>query len=138
MKGAFQRVVSVALRGGVAGIRVPVTFRFGDSSGSVSEKYCLTVEPVPGTGPGATPRTLSCVNAEYGSVEERTFSLVPGWRYGVRLAHAGTNIEGDGGPDYDNRYGRNACAIERNVRYVYFKKVIKGIYIKKNVKKENW
>ena len=27
--------------------------------------------------------------------------LKPGWRYEVRLCHAGTNGEGDGYPDYD-------------------------------------
>ena len=38
----------------------------------------------------------------------------------------------------NNRNGRNACAIEKGLRYHYFKKCIKHIYIKKTVPKEDW
>ena len=36
------------------------------------------------------------------------------------------------------REGRNACAIIRNGKYVYFKKIIKGFYVRREVLKEDW
>ena len=85
--------------GGVAYSRVEVPFLFGDPSGSSSEKYNLVVSPI--SGPGATPRAYSLVNAHYGVCETKTTMLKPGWSYEVSLFHAGTNGKGSGYPDYD-------------------------------------
>ena len=38
----------------------------------------------------------------------------------------------------DNRNGRNACAIVRDCKYIYFHKVIKGFYIRKEIMKGDW
>ena len=38
----------------------------------------------------------------------------------------------------DNRNGRNACAIVSNDRYVYFEKIVKGFYLRKEVNKKEW
>lgn len=86
--------------GGLSASRVPVSFTFGDPSGSHSEKYRLVLEPVPESGPGATPPTKSWLNENYGECETKTAMLAKGWTYEIRLHHAGTNIE-DGSPDYD-------------------------------------
>ena len=85
--------------GGLAYSRVSVPFFFGDHSGSHSEKYTLDVAPV--SGPGATPRTYSWVNEQYGQCEMKTAMFKPGWSYEVRLRHASTNGHGSGYPDYD-------------------------------------
>ena len=89
--------------GGQPGSRVPVPFYFGDHSGSHSEKYQLTVVPVTNSGTGTPPRTFSCVNALYGECETLTNMLKRGWRYEVRLRHAGTDptYTGTPRPDYD-------------------------------------
>ncbi len=85
--------------------RVPVSFTFGDPSGSCSEKYSLRVDPV-GNADGANalssdaPRAYEWVNAEYGQCETKRAMLKRGWMYEVRIDHASTNIE-EGGPDYD-------------------------------------
>ncbi len=68
--------------------RVRVSLCFGDHSGSHSEKYRLTVTPAEGRGERPSP--FAWVNADYGACETRTAFLKPGWRYEVRLAHAGT------------------------------------------------
>lgn len=68
--------------------RVRVSLCFGDHSGSHSEKYRLTVTPVEGRG--ERPSSSAWINANYGVCETRTAFLKPGWRYEVRLAHAGT------------------------------------------------
>ena len=68
--------------------RVRVSLCFGDHSGSHSEKYRLTVTPAEGRG--ERPAPFAWVNANYGVCETRTAFLKPGWRYEVRLAHAGT------------------------------------------------
>ena len=88
---------------GQAGNRVPVPFYFGDHSGSHSEKYLLEVEPVAAIGMGVAPHTFAWVNANYGACETRTAMLKPGWKYEVRLRHAGTNpaYAGTPNPDYD-------------------------------------
>jgi len=78
---------------------VVLSFYFGDHSESHSEKYCLRLTPVVGSGIGTAPRTLSYVNANYGECETKTVALVPGWKYEISLHHAGTNLES--GPDYD-------------------------------------
>lgn len=86
--------------GGLSASRVPVSFTFGDPSGSHSEKYRLVLEPVPESGTGETPPTKSWLNENYGECETKTAMLAKGWTYEIRLHHAGTNIE-DGSPDYD-------------------------------------
>ena len=92
--------------GGRAASRVPVSFEFGDPSGSHSEKYRLVVKPEKnpsGQKPasGEEPKTFEWVNAEYGECETKTAMLLRGWTYEVRMYHAGTN-ESEG-PDYDYR-----------------------------------
>ena len=79
--------------------RTPVSFYFGDHSTSCSEKYRLTVSPVPVTGETDPPRTFSWVNARYDQCETRTAMLMPGYSYEVRLTHASTKRPQ--GPDYD-------------------------------------
>ena len=86
--------------GGIPASRVPVSFTFGDPSGSHSEKYRLVLEPVPESGPGETPPTKTWLNENYGECETKTAMLTKGWTYEIRLSHAGTNVE-DGSPDYD-------------------------------------
>ena len=86
--------------GGIPASRVPVSFTFGDPSGSHSEKYRLVLEPVSESGPGETPPTKSWLNENYGECETKTAMLTKGWTYEIRLCHAGTNME-DGSPDYD-------------------------------------
>lgn len=86
--------------GGIPASRVPVSFTFGDPSGSHSEKYRLVLEPVPGSGLGEMPPTKSWLNENYGECETKTAMLTKGWTYEIRLSHAGTNVE-DGSPDYD-------------------------------------
>lgn len=78
--------------------RVRVTFTFGDPSGSQSEKYRLDVTPVEGVGD--RPPSLSWLNEAYGDVETRAAPLKPGWRYEVRLCHAGSRYSE---PDCDYR-----------------------------------
>ena len=85
--------------GGLPNSRISVNFLFGDHSDSHSEKYSLTVSPMPGIGTGISPRSFSWVNAAYGQCETRTAALRPGWTYEVRLSHASTNRAQ--GPDYD-------------------------------------
>lgn len=77
--------------------RVRVSFCFGDHSGSHSEKYRLTVTPAEGRG--ERPSSFRWLNANYGVCETRTAFLKPGWRYEVRLAHAGTKPGAE--TDYD-------------------------------------
>ena len=84
--------------GGVPNTRIPLPFYFGDPSASHSEKYRLTVTPT--VGAGAAPASFSWLNENYGECETKTAMLKPGWKYEVRLYHAGTNISG-GSPDYD-------------------------------------
>ena len=93
---------------GVAHSRVVLSFCFGDHSGSHSEKYCLKLVPIAGSGLGATPRAHSYVNANYGECETKLVVLVPGWKYDVTLAHAGTNLPK--GPDYDYTLTCVPCA----------------------------
>lgn len=76
---------------GEAHSRVPVDLRFGDDSPSHSEKYRLEVSPVPGSGTGDEPASSSRVNLSYGRSEPHRVWLKPGWRYEVRLSHAGTD-----------------------------------------------
>ena len=83
---------------GMSNSRIPLPFTFGDHSGSHSEKYRLEVVPV--SGAGDTPSSFSRLNEHYGRCETRKAMLKPGWRYAVRLFHAGTNRSGNL-PDYD-------------------------------------
>lgn len=84
---------------GIANSRMVLSFYFGDHSSSHSEKYCLKLTPVDGSGIGRTPRKLSCVNANFGECETRSVVLMPGWKYEITLDHAGTTLTDD--PDYD-------------------------------------
>ena len=84
--------------GGAPNTRIPLSFYFGDPSASHSEKYRLAVTPT--VGAGAAPASFSWLNENYGECETKTAMLKPGWKYEVRLYHAGTNISG-GSPDYD-------------------------------------
>ncbi len=81
--------------------RVPVPFRFGDPSSSHSEKYRLEVRPV--SGVGGAPSSFSWLNERYGESETKTAMLKPGWKYEVRLYHAGTDSDYNNypRPDYD-------------------------------------
>ena len=81
--------------------RIPITFRFGDPSDSHSEKYRLEVTPV--SGHGEAPASFSWLNENYGESETKRAMLKPGWKYEVRLYHAGTDPDYDGSPrpDYD-------------------------------------
>ena len=85
--------------------RVPVTFTFGDHSGSHSEKYRLELTPVVPRNRTVSddeiPRSISWVNAEYGECETKTAMLAKGFDYELRMYHAGTNEEDS--PDYDYR-----------------------------------
>ena len=84
---------------GMSNSRIPLPFTFGDHSGSHSEKYRLEVSPVPGVG--ETPASFHWLNEHYGECEMKTAMLTPGWKYEIRLYHAGTNGSGYGYPDYD-------------------------------------
>lgn len=81
--------------------RIPISFHFGDPSGSHSEKYRLEVTPV--SGHGEAPASFSWLNENYGESETKRAMLKPGWKYEVRLYHAGTDPDYDGSPrpDYD-------------------------------------
>lgn len=83
--------------------RVPVTFTFGDHSGSHSEKYRLELTPVAPRNrtvePAEMPKSVSWVDAEYGECETKTAMLARGFDYELRMYHAGTNEEDS--PDYD-------------------------------------
>ena len=87
-----------ATDGGQAGSREKVYFYFGDHSGSHSEKYRLCVEPVADSGDGTPPRSYAVTNRRYGRCETKPVPLKRGWRYDVRLLHAGTKLAS---PDYD-------------------------------------
>ena len=88
---------------GKANSRVPVPFCFGDPSDSKSEKYRLTVLPVPGSGIGDAPRSFIWLNENYGECETNKAMAKPGWSYEVRLVHAGSDPDysGQPKPDYD-------------------------------------
>lgn len=91
--------------------RTLVQFFFGDHSTSHSEKYRLTVSPVPVAGEANTPRAFSWVNARYDQCETRTAMLMPGYSYEVRLTHASTKRPQ--GPDYD--YTLNVVNVPQSV-----------------------
>ena len=80
---------------GEPGSRVLAVVRFGDPSGSHSEKYRLEVSCVSGGG-----GSLSRINQNYGVCESQPLLLVPGGVYEIRLHHAGTDPQW-GTPDYD-------------------------------------
>ena len=86
---------------GLPASRIPLPFTFGDPSGSHSEKYLLTVGPV--SVRGTAPTSFSWLNENYGECETKTAILKPGWRYEVRLHHAGTDpaYVQTPRPDYD-------------------------------------
>ena len=80
---------------GEPGSRVLAVVRFGDPSGSHSEKYRLEVSCVSGGG-----GSLSQINQNYGVCESQPLLLVPGGVYEICLHHAGTDPQW-GTPDYD-------------------------------------
>ena len=87
--------------GGKPNSRIPVSFCFGDPSGSHSEKYRLEVTPVAGFGD--RPASFVWLNEDYGECETKRAMLKPGWKYEVRLYHSGTDPKYNGTPcpDYD-------------------------------------
>ena len=87
--------------GGVPNSRVSVSFYFGDPSGSHSEKYRLDVTPVAGVG--ATPKSFSWLNENYGECETKIAMLMPGWKYEVRMQWVACRYPSDGSyyPNYD-------------------------------------
>ncbi len=93
--------------------RIPVPFCFGDPSGSHSEKYRLEVTPV--SGVGTPPASFSWLNESYGECETRMAMLKAGWKYEVRLSHAGTNGSGSGYPDYDYELDCGGGSLPDNV-----------------------
>ena len=99
--------------GGRPNTRISVPFHFGDPSGSHSEKYRLEIMPVSGTG--ETPASFSWLNENYGECETKTAMLKAGWKYEVRLYHAGTNGSGSGYPDYDYELDCRLDALPDNV-----------------------
>ena len=99
--------------GGQPNTRMPVPLYFGDPSGSHSEKYRLEVTPVSGTG--ETPASFSWLNENYGECESKTAMLKAGWKYEVRLYHAGTNGSGSGYPDYDYELDCDSATLPPNV-----------------------
>ena len=93
--------------------RIPVALTFGDPSGSHSEKYRLVVTSV--SGVGESPVSFSWINENYGVCETKTAMLKPGWKYEVRLHHAGTKERGSGYPDYDYLLRINSASLPDNV-----------------------
>ena len=89
--------------GGRPNSRVLATLTLGDHSRSQSEKSCLTFTPVPNSGPGGVPAAISRISARYDGCAPLTVPLKPGWRYEVRLDHAGSDpaYTGTPKPDYD-------------------------------------
>lgn len=84
---------------GVPGSRVRVVVRFGDPSGSHSEKYRLDVKCVRGGN-----YMVRRINQNYGECESQPLLLVPGGIYGVQLSHAGTDPGYTGSPRPDCDY----------------------------------
>lgn len=95
--------------------RIPIAFHFGDPSGSHSEKYRLEVTPV--SGHGETPASFSWLNENYGECETKKAMLKLGWKYEVRLYHAGTDPDYDSSPrpDYDYEL---SCGVGANANNV--------------------
>ena len=101
---------------GAANARIPVKFAFGDPSRSGSEKYQLEITPV--SGLGDRPTAFTWLNERFGACETKTAMLKPGWRYEVRLKHAGTDPDYSQTPrpdyDYDlccEQEGLPACVV---------------------------
>ena len=94
---------------GFANSSTAVSFTFGDHSESHSEKYRLLINPVEGCG--EMPKRFSWLNENYGECETKTAFLKPGWKYEVRLDHAGTNNSDR--PDYD--YTLTHASVSSNV-----------------------
>ena len=83
-----------------SGSRVPVNFYFGDPSYSCSEMYRLELTPVPNSGPGRTPATVSRVNSDFGVCEMFLIPLKIGWAYEVRLYWEGSSYGYSADYDY--------------------------------------
>ncbi len=97
---------SDASDGGQPNSRARIAIRFGDPSGSHSEKYRLEVSCVSGGGASHVR-----VNQNYGQCETQTLQLSPGCVYSVRLRHAGTDpaYTDTPRPDYDYELAVAAC-----------------------------
>ena len=81
-----------------------VSFYFGDPSYSCSEMYRLELTPVPDSGPGRTPATVSRVNSDFGVCETFLIPLKIGWAYEVRLYWEGSTYEYSADYDYVLRF----------------------------------
>jgi hypothetical protein len=79
---------------------IPVQVNFGDHSGSHSEKYRITLEPLEGD---ANTQKRYRTNRNYGQTQTETFNLPAGAKYKITYAHIGTdpNYHSDPNPDYD-------------------------------------
>lgn len=90
---------------------VPVRVKFGDDSGSHSEKYQIRLIPLEGAPPTVVTRT----NSTYGTPETHTLRLPKGAKYRVELDHASTDPEyrDEPDPDYDYTFSfdEDFCAI---------------------------
>ena len=98
---------------GLPNSRIPVTLTFGDPSGSCSEKYRFDITPV--SGIGKKPASIFRLNKNYGACESKTVMLKAGWKYEVRLCHAGTNGSGTDYPDYDYELNCESNSLPSNV-----------------------
>jgi hypothetical protein len=79
---------------------VPVKVKFGDHSGSHSEKYKVLLEPLEGD---ANTQKRYRTNHKYGDTQTDTFKLPAGAKYKVTLIHVGTDpkYRDEPKPDYD-------------------------------------
>lgn len=79
---------------------VAVKVKFGDHSGSHSEKYRVVLQPL-ANDPNSQQRYRT--NANYGQTQTSTFNLPAGSRYTVTLVHIGTDpqYQSTPKPDYD-------------------------------------
>ena len=79
---------------------VPVNVKFGDDSGSHSEKYRVQLAPLEGDAGGVRFRT----DRHYGQSQTDTFRLPKGSKYQVQLIHIGTSPKHryQPNPDYDH------------------------------------
>ena len=79
---------------------IDVKVKFGDHSGSHSEKYEVQLEPLEGD---ENHQKRSFKNSNYGQTQTETFHLPAGAKYKITLTHIGTapDYNGDPKPDYD-------------------------------------
>ncbi|MEO8615219.1 MAG: binary toxin-like calcium binding domain-containing protein [Luteolibacter sp.] len=79
---------------------ISVQVNFGDHSGSHSEKYRVSLEPLEGD---ANTQKRYRTNRKYGETQTETFKVPAGAKYKVTLTHIGTDpkYRDDPKPDYD-------------------------------------